>query len=321
MLNAIVLNEDEGTWSEVDDLDKLVEVMATPGTLVWAFAPIADLTSHDLGVIAKTFSLDPMAVEDAVHTRQRPKLEPYDKHLFTVMHQLDTIDGQLEATQISCFIGRRWVLTLHAGAERLLSESTRRCFKGAKLADQGPSYIMHNLLDTIIDDYQAIADELEVQIEDIEDRALANPGATQQAVIYSLKQRVARLRRFAFPGERLLASVLDAKYNLITKKTAMHFRDVHDHMLRIIDQVHNVDALADAVIDMQRAEMSDALNQTTKRLTGWAAIIAIPTFIASVYGMNVELLPSGRPALFVALGLMAASSTALFLVFRRKNWI
>lgn len=104
MINALVLSEDEGVWAEVDDLDKLTELLKTPGILIWAFADVSTLDSDAVTRITKVFTLHHLAVEDALNTRQRPKLEAYDTHLFGVMHQLDTIDGQLEATQISCFV-------------------------------------------------------------------------------------------------------------------------------------------------------------------------------------------------------------------------
>lgn len=323
MINALVLSEDEGTWTEIDDLDKLMDVLGSPGTLGWAFADVTTLTSLDVATIAKAFGLHPLAVDDAMNTRQRPKLEAYDKHLFSVMHQLDTIEGQLEATQVACFVGRRWVLTLHDGARRILGDATRRCLKGTKHADQGPSYIMHNLLDTIVDDYQAIADELEQQIEDLEEKALADPRAPMQSALYSLKQRLSRLRRYVLPGERVLAAVTEAgRFNLITKRTAAAFRDVHDHSLRIIDQIRNVDELAEAVIDLQRAEQAESLNQTTRRLTAWAAVIAVPTFIASFWGMNFVDLPFDSGVGFaVVVGVMLAASFTLFTMFKRRRWM
>ena len=324
LINALVLSEDEENWTEVDDLDKIVELLNTAGQLAWAFADVTKLTSHDVAQIAKVFGLHHLAVEDAMNTRQRPKLEPYDRHLFSVMHQLDLVNGQLEATQIACFVGRRWVLTLHAGAERTLGEASRRCFKGSRNVDQGPSYIMHHLLDTIVDDYQKIADDLEDMVETLEESALANPRAPIQSEMYSLKQRTSRLRRYVFPGERVLAAVTEAgRFSLITKRTAALFRDVHDHTLRIIDQVHTIDALSDAVIDLQRAEMADTLNETTRRLTAWAAIIAVPTFIASVFGMNFVSLPAtdARGGFWIVAGIMVAVSSSLFVLFRRKDWI
>jgi len=323
MLNAIVLHPDE-EWAEVDDLEKISELMNVPGNLVWAMGNVNELTSHDMTLIAEEFGLHSLAVEDAINTRQRPKLESYDKHLFAVMHQLDTFEGQLEAVQIACFIGRRWVLTLHAGANRSLAEASRRCFRGKKGSDQGPSFVMHALLDTIVDEYQAIANELEQQVEDLEDAVLNNPLTPVQGQLYSVKQRVSRLRRYSFPGERLLSQMINADTSpLITKRTAAHFRDVHDHLLRIIDQVRNVDDLTDAVIDLQRAEHANEQNITTKRLTGWAAIIAVPTFIASVYGMNFVELPPTKAGwgFWFMLGLMFGASGILYTMFKRRRWI
>jgi magnesium transporter len=323
MLTAIALSEEDG-WVEVDDLDKMSELIKTPGMLLWADADIATLTSHDIAVIAEEFGLAALAVEDALHPRQRPKLEAYETHLFAVVHQLDTIDDQLEASQISCFIGRRFILTLHAGGSRSLDETRARCIRSKKLADQGVSFFTHALMDVIVDDYQAIADKLEEDIEELEDTALKDPNAPLQSELYALKQKLARLRRYVLPGERVLAIVLEPdRFNLITKRTGELFRDVHDHSLRIIDQIRNVDDLVNAVIDLQRSEQAAEMNQTTKRLTGWAAIIAVPTFIASVYGMNFELIPNEGELLgfWFALGTMLVSGSSLYVYFKKRGWI
>lgn len=322
MLTAIALSEDDG-WFEVDDLAKMSELIGQPGTLLWADADVSTMTSHDVAVIQEEFGLSPLAVEDALNPRQRPKLESYENHLFAVLHQLDTVDDQLEATQISMFIGRRYVLTLHAGATRTLGDTRRRCYQGTKLADQGVSFFTHALLDAIVDDYQSIADALEVRIEELEEIALASRRVPQRD-LYSLKQRLARLRRYVTPGERVLATVLEpAKFNLITTRTSEMFRDVHDHTLRILDQIRNIDDLVNAVIDIQRAEQLENQTAITKRLTGWAAIVAVPTFIASVYGMNFRLVPADqtRGGFFFALGLMTVSAVGLYAVFKRRGWI
>src|SRR5688572_12934742 len=143
MLQAIVLSDSDG-WTELDDLDAMSEVIKQPGNLLWADADVRSLTSRDVALIAEEFGLHELAVEDALNPRQRPKLESYDTHLFAVFHQLDTVDGQLEAVQISCFIGRRYILTLHAGAQRTLDETRARCIKGEKLSDQGVSFFTHS---------------------------------------------------------------------------------------------------------------------------------------------------------------------------------
>jgi magnesium transporter len=184
MLTALQLSE--SGWLDVPDLSRISDLLAQPGVLLWARADVVDLSSTDVAMIAEEFGLHPLAVEDAMSQRQRPKLEAYETHLFAVMHQLDTVDDQLEATQISCFVGLRYVLTLHHAADRTLEEATKRCLKALKPQDRGPSFVMHALLDTIIDDYQEIADQIETEIEQIEERVLFDSHAPVQPELYAL---------------------------------------------------------------------------------------------------------------------------------------
>jgi magnesium transporter len=182
---------------------------------------------------------------------------------------------------------------------------------------------MHTLLDVIVDDYQHKAEEIEDEVEELEELVLAQPGSPVDKQLYSVKQRLARLRRYAVPGERILATMFAPTSTAVPDETSAYFRDVHDHMLRIIDQMRNVQDLADALIDLRRVEQTTALNEATKRLSGWAAIIAVPTFIASVYGMNFELIPNENEIFgFVfAITLMFASGAGLYTFFKRRGWI
>lgn len=323
MLTALRYAEGSG-WSPMTDVSEISDVIARPDGLVWAYADASDLSSADIARIAEEFGLHPLAVEDAVHPRQRPKYEAYETHMFAVMHQLDEVEGQFEASQIACFIGQRWVITLHHAAKRTIEEALTRLRRARKAPEQGPSVVMHALLDSIVDDYDDKAGGLEEEIEILEETALADPAAGLQDRLYSVKQRVSRLRRYSLPGERVLAQVVSpGRLGMTTERTAAHFRDVHDHLLRIIDLIHNVEDLANAVIDLQRSHQADALNQVIKRLTGWAAIIAVPTFIASVYGMNFDLVPSegARASFYGVVAAMAVIGVGLYWLFKRRDWI
>ena len=320
---SVLSYRDETGWKPVEDLRAVSEIVQTPGTVVWASADVGDLSKDDIATISDEFGLHPLAVEDAMHTRQRPKFETYDAHLFAVMHQIDETEGQFEAAQLACFIGQRWVITLHEGAQRTVDEALRRMRRMRKQPDQGPSFIMHALLDSIVDEYERKADQLEDEIERFEEMILTDPAAELQSRLYSLKQRIARLRRYCIPGERVLAAVVDNRSGMTTERTAALFRDVHDHLLRIIDQIKNVDDLTNAVIDLQRAHRDAALNQVIKRLTGWAAIIAVPTFIASVYGMNFDLVPpeGAIGSFYGVIGVMLVTSALLYRMFKRRDWL
>lgn len=321
MLKA-VCNTDEG-WVEVEAFSRVSDLIADGKRVIWAQADLGDLTPQNVATIAEELGLDALAVEDAMRPRQRPKIEQYSNHLFAVMHQLDEVHGQLEARQLACFVGARFVLTVHQSADRTISEAFGRLQNLTKTQDRGPSAIVQALLDAVVDDYQAITDRLEDEMESMEDSALARPRDPLQNKLYGVKQRVSRLRRYVGPGERVLADVVDARGGVATERTAYHFRDIHDHLLRIIDQIKNIDDLANAVIELQRSEQANALNEVTKRLTGWAAIIAIPTLIASVFGMNYRLYPHNDNVLgfWIAVGLMLSSAGFLYVFFRRRNWI
>ncbi len=326
MLTAISHSPGTG-WQEVTDLTKISNICDQSGARVWAEADVRSLTKDDLVTIAEEFGFHELAIEDATSLKERPKLEEYDKHLFVVVHELQPQEGQLETAQIACFIGTRFVLALHSGAEHTMEETRRRLMATKGDIWGGSAYLMHTLLDTIVDDYQRIADNLEHEIETLEEAVLADPRSQAQTRLYTVKQGVARFRRFVLPVARMLANVVDqgslgSSIRLVDTHFGAYFRDVHDHTLRMTDQVRNIEDLADAMIDLVRVEATNAQNEVTKRLTSWAAIIAVPTYIASVYGMNYQLVP--RHEIFgfwFALGLMATSAVSLYVFFKKRGWI
>jgi magnesium transporter len=314
-----------GSWTSIDDLSEISNRREDEDAIVLGIADVSQLEPRDVATIAEEFGLHPLAVEDAVSLRQRPKVERYETHLFAVFHQLDEVAEQLEARQIACFVGRTFVLVLHDRSARTLDDAFKRAQKPPpRDMVKGPPFVMHAVLDAIVDDYQAVADRLEAEIEEIEDIVLSGPGEPLHHRIYVMKQQLARLRRYIVPGERLLASMLSADGQAtVSERTAVHFRDVHDHARRIIEQVGNVQALVDAIGELQRTEQANALNEVTKKLTGWAAIVAVPTFIASVYGMNFALVPEegAITGFFFALGLMVVGVFGRFAYFTRRRWI
>jgi magnesium transporter len=322
MLLAVCQSAEKG-WTDVQDLSSLSDLRSERTNLLMAEADVSKLTQDDVTLIAEEFDLHSLAVEDAVHTRQRPKLESYQTHLFVVMHQLDEEDGQLEAVQIACFVGDRYVLIMHAGATRTLDEFKRR-WHANREAHTDPSNLVHTLIDVVVDDYQDIADRLETEVEELEEIALTVPTAPIQRQLYSLKQRLARLRRYVLPAARLLDWALDPHTDKpFSDETAALFNDVRDHLLRITDEIRNIDDLSQAVLDLNRSEQAVALNQVTRRLSAWAAIFAVETVIAGIYGMNFELVPfDGRVhGFWFAIGVMLVLGIALYVYFKRREWI
>ncbi len=323
MLTAQCHDANSG-WSSVMDVQKVSDLRETPGNLVWAEADVASLTEDDAAAMSEEFGLHPLAIEDALSGRQRPKLEQYDSHLFIVIHQLDDEGMQLEPAQIACFVGSRYVLVLHDGAGRTLDECRRRFGSAPPDISRGPAFLMHALIDAIVDDYQAMTDRIEEDIETLEEVVLEDPATPVQKQLYSVKQKLARLRRYALPVSRMLAVVTEeGRPPVVDQATSRYFRDIYDHTLRMADQVRSVADLSDAILDLIRTEQVNQQSEATKRLSAWAAIIAVPTFIASVYGMNFRLLPldGQRFGFWFALSMMTLTGVALYGYFKKRGWL
>lgn len=322
MLLAVCHSAETG-WARVEDLSELSDLRVQGDNLLWAESDVADLTEQDVALIAEEFELDGLAVEDAVHTRQRPKLEDYPNHTFVVFHQLDEIGGQLEAFQLACFIGDRYVLTLHEGAHRTIEEAKRR-WQSAEIKHWDPTELMHILIDVVVDDYEKTADRLENEMEELEELVLDDPELPIQRQLYTLKQRLSRLRRYVLPASRIMGSALnELRVGALSESTRARFRDVHDHLMRITDQVRNIDELSQAVLDLNRAAKADRLNDVTKKLSAWAAIFAVDTMIAGIYGMNFALVPNEGElfGFWFAIVLMVISSIGLYRFFKARGWI
>ena len=321
MLMAVCHSSETG-WTQVKELERLSDLRAQAGNVLWAEADVATLTPEDIDTIAEEFGLHPLAVEDAVNARQRPKLESYEGHLFIVFHELDEVEGQLEACQIACFIGDRYVLVLHDHADRILEAAKERFSEEGERLDS-PAFLVYTMLDVVVDDYQVKADRLEDEMEVLEEIVLSTPTAPIQRQLYSTKQRIARLRRYVMPGSRVLEWMLDPAHRRFSDDSSELFRDIHDHLLRMTDQIRNIDELSDAVMDLVRSEQANALNEVNKRLAAWAAIFGIGTLIAGIYGMNFSLVPEDQSmfGFWFALGLMIVTSVGLYAYFKRRNWL
>lgn len=320
MLLAVCHSSATG-WNEVHDLDRLSDLRGEAGNLLWAEADVARLDREDIETIAEEFGLNALAVEDAAAAKQRPKLETYEEHLFLVLHELNEVDDQLEPTQLSCFVGERYVLTIHHGASRTIEEAKAR-WRSDEHLSEGPIELLHTLLDVIVDDMQRHADRLELEIEQLEDIALSASDQPIQRQLYSVKQQVARMRRYALPVQRILDDLLRREGTVTTSMVEL-LRDVQDHVVRMSEQIHNVSELSDAVLDFVRSEQADALNRNSQKLAAWAAIFGVSTIVAGVYGMNYDLVPDGgsEAGFWFALALMATLAGALFAYFRKKGWL
>ena len=331
-MQVTALCRSAGGWDEVDDVAKILELRRDPRRIVWAEADVSGSTEDDVRDLAMGFALDELAVEDALNARQRPKMEPYPGHLLVVVYELDEVEDQLEPRQVAAFIGEGFVIVLHHGASRLMREARRRA-TGDGYGTVTVDALLHALLDSTVDDYESKAEELSEEIEELELRALAaaravdrdDPEPTElpsQYRLYTVKQQVAMLRRFALPMSRAVERLAHTG-SQTPEESELRFRDVEDHLIRLAAQVRSIDDLATGVVDLTRSIQADTLNDVQKKLSGWAAVFAVPALIVGLYGTNIGLEPNrlGGWGLVFLTGLCLVAGGLMYAFFKRRDWI
>jgi magnesium transporter len=312
----------DGTVAEQDfDPGRISDLLKEDGTLVWL--DMEDPDEAKLRMLQEEFSLHPLAVEDSLHRNQRAKVEVYENHFMLVVHSIRLDGEELLDSEIHVFVGAGFLVTLRYPPAFDLTTVRRRWEKQGDLAREGGGALLYALLDEVVDDYFDVVERLEDTSEDIEGEVFADEAVEGvQERIFLLKKRVLQFRRAVLPLREVL-DLLEEEVGVVTTRLRPYFRDVADHVLRVLEFIDNVRELLTAALEAYLSQVSNRLNQVMKQLTSWAAIILVPTLIAGIYGMNFRHMPElhwvfGYP---MALGLMLISGLILYRVFRRRGWI
>ena len=312
----------DGTVAEQDfDPGRISDLLKEDGTLVWL--DMEDPNEAKLRMLQEEFSLHPLAVEDSLHRNQRAKVEVYENHFMLVVHSIRLDGEELLDSEIHVFVGAGFLVTLRYPPAFDLTTVRRRWEKQGDLAREGGGALLYALLDEVVDDYFDVVERLEDTSEDIEGEVFADEAVEGvQERIFLLKKRVLQFRRAVLPLREVL-DLLEEEVGVVTTRLRPYFRDVADHVLRVLEFIDNVRELLTAALEAYLSQVSNRLNQVMKQLTSWAAIILVPTLIAGIYGMNFRHMPElhwvfGYP---MALGLMLISGLVLYRVFRRRGWI
>lgn len=311
-----------GTLAE-DGFDpaRVSDHLEDPDSLVWL--DLEDPTDEELALIEEEFALHPLAVEDARHRGQRPKVEVFDKYFFLVMHAVQLKDGELRDQEVHAFVGPNYLVTLRYAPAFDLKPVLRRWERQQELTKEGGGFLLYALLDEVVDGYFNVVERFEDDSESVEEQVFADETRTDtQERIFRLKKQVIEFRRLVMPLREVL-DLLEGEPRVVTATLAAYYRDVADHIIRVLEFIDNVRELLTTALEAYLSQVSNRLNMVMKQLTSWAAIILVPTLIAGIYGMNFRHMPElnwllGYP---FALGLMAASAFTLYTVFRRRGWL
>jgi magnesium transporter len=271
-------------------IEEIGDILREEGAFVWLglYEPDEDLMKQ----VQKQFDLHDLAVEDAHSAHQRPKLEVYGDSLFVVLRTAQLLDGKIQFGETHVFIGAHYVVTVRHGASLPYTPVRARCESTPYLLRKGSGFVLYAILDFVVDNYFPIVDGFEEVLEGVEEsifKGNLDRAATER--IYELKRDLVRLRRAVAPLAEICNQLTHLQLAQIPEDIRPYFRDVFDHVLRINEAIENQREMLSTALQVNLSLVAVGQNEVTKKLAGWGAILALPTMVFSIYGMNFESIP------------------------------
>jgi magnesium transporter len=302
--------------------EEIHDYLGRPGCFVWV--ALKDATSDELAEMQREFGLHELAVEDARHGHERPKLEEYGDSLFAVVHTVESVGEELKIGEVNIFVGPNYVLSVRNRTEQGFTNVRQRTEREPHLLKHGAGFVFYALIDTVVDRYFPVLESLEDELERLEERIFGSTPARENIeALYALKQKLMTLRHAALPLQETTGKLYGGRVPELCSGTQEYFRDVYDHLVRINQSIDSLREMVTTAISVNLSLITVQENETVKRLAAYAALVAVPTMVAGVYGMNFEHMPElkwmwGYP---FALGVMVVIDAYLFYRFRRAKWL
>jgi magnesium transporter len=305
-------------------LAEVSEHLEAPDTVVWI--DLDDPSEDDLALLADELGLHELAVEDALSLGQRPKLDRYPDHLFLSAYSaaLDPDTSRATTNEIAAFITDRALVTVHRNGRFDRAAVVARWDSSPDLARNGVPFLVHGLLDYLVDGYFEAVEALDDEIEELECELFV-PSADQELVqrrSFELRKSLVTLRRVILPMREVINTLLRRDLHLVGDEMGPYFQDVYDHVLRAMEWTESLRDLATSILEANLAIQGNRLNVITKKVTGYAAIIAVPTAITGFFGQNVPFPGFGQEfGFYSSVGSIVAMSALLYVLFKRNDWI
>jgi magnesium transporter len=283
-------------------------------------------TQEDLAAIGEELGLHELAVEDVLSDHQRPKLDVYEHHLFITVYGVHVENGVLRPVEVNAFVTENALVTVRESPAFDIGQVVKSWDAHSRLAGHGVSFLLHGLLDYVVDGHLEFVQGLDGQAEELEDELFeerAGNDREQQRTMFRLRKQVAAFRKITMPMREVLGSLLRRDQELVAVPEMMpYFEDVYDHVLRVTEWGDSLRELLSSMRETRLSQQGFRLNEIMKRLTGWAAIIAVPTLITGYYGMNVPYPGTGAPwGFWLSSLLVVLVSGGLYVVFKKRNWL
>jgi magnesium transporter len=321
MLINCVLYQDGKRIRDIS-VDEIGQWIGRGDSFVWV--ALRDATDDELTAMQRQFNLPELAVEDARHGHQRPKIEEYGDSLFVVLHLVEPAGDDLNAGEMAIFVGRDYVLSVRNHSEQGFLGVRARCEREPELLRYGASFVLYALMDAVVDRYFPLTDAFELEIESIEAKIFER-GAARSNVrrLYELKRKLMTLRHAVAPLLEAITKLYGGRVPALCAQTQDYFRDVSDHLHRINATIDSIRDTIGTAIQVNLAMVTIEHGEIGKRLAGWAAIFAVATTIVGIWGMNFEHMPElkwqyGYP---LAIGVIAGVCGLMYWYFRRVRWL
>ncbi|MCA1225176.1 magnesium/cobalt transporter CorA [Saccharopolyspora sp. 6M] len=284
-----------------------------------------------LNGLAETFGLHELAVEDAVHAHQRPKLERYDSTLFMVLKTVRYIANEkltanseiVETGELMTFVGRDFVITVRHGKHASLAQVRSQLETDPEQLQLGPAAVLHGIADHVVDTYLEVTEAIQDDIDEMEAAVFAPRTKIEAEQIYLMKREVMDLRRAVMPLAKPLQRLAEGYTPMVPEEVRSYFRNVEDHLTTVSERVASFDELLTTLVDATLAKITLQQNTDMRKISAWVAIVSTPTMIAGIYGMNFDNMPEvhwtfGYPATLLV---MMLACLTLFKIFRRNKWL
>lgn len=303
-------------------LDDISEVIGEPDVFIWLGLHQPDQIM--LAKIKEEFNLHELAIEDALNAHQRPKIEVYGDSLFIVLKTVHEENGNIGYGETHLFVGSNFLITIRHGASASYKSVREKCEKNQKMFSKGPGFSFYSIMDFVVDNYKPIILEFEKKFDALESDIFK--GQFDKLVIervYDLKLELLELRNAALPIRDISTELMRFHEQFIPKELRPFFRDIQDHVNRLIESLDNMREMLTTAMQVNLALVGVAQNEVVKKLAGWGAILAIPTVVFSLYGMNFEFMPElkwnfGYP---LSLGITFIGCLILYRKLRKTGWI
>ncbi|WLW55889.1 magnesium and cobalt transport protein CorA [Streptomyces sp. YU58] len=329
VVNCVTYREGVRTPAGGDLVDTVERMRKNREGFVWL--GLHEPTEREFAGIADLFDLHPLAVEDAVEAHQRPKVERYGETLFAVFKTVCYVEHEeLTATsevvntgEIMVFVGRDFVITVRHGRHGSLGPLREELESAPEQLTKGPAAVLHAIADHVVDDYLSVTDSVQEDIDLVEMAVFADGARVDAGRIYQLKRELLELKRAVVPLGRPLEELSTRPVRVVDPEIQAYFRDVSDHLLRAKEQIAAFDELLNSILQAHLAQVTVAQNEDMRKITAWAAIIAVPTMVCGVYGMNFDHMPElhWKYGYGMVIGVISVACLTLYRGFRRTGWL